>query len=172
MEEQWEPIGLLDGKYEASTFGRIRHTQSKRIKAIVFDGHYCKFGYDYYIGGVEKKGWMRVHKAIATTFIQNPMGKPTINHKDGNPRNNAVDNLEWATAKEQSYHAAVVLHRNCGEKNYNARFTNSQVKEMRWKYFFGNKTICELADEYGTRQGNIYRILRGDRWKNIGTDNF
>lgn len=167
MEEIWKPIALLDNKYEASSGGRIRLAKSKRVKAIVFDGHYCKFGYDYSIGGVEKKGWMRVHKAVASTFIPNPQNKLTVNHKDGNPKNNAVSNLEWATAKEQAVHSAAVLHRNCGENNYNSRFTNKDVKDMRQLYYDGWLTTVQLAREYRTKVSDMRRILSGERWKHI-----
>ena len=37
---------------------------------------------------------------IAKTFIPNPQRKETINHKDENPLNNTVLNLEWMTNKE------------------------------------------------------------------------
>lgn len=46
-----------------------------------------------------------VHRLIATAFIPNPLDKPQINHKDGNPSNNAIENLEWVTASENVQHA-------------------------------------------------------------------
>jgi len=38
-----------------------------------------------------------VHRLIAKAFIPNPNNYPEINHRDNNPLNNSVDNLEWIT---------------------------------------------------------------------------
>lgn len=40
-----------------------------------------------------------VHRLVATAYIPNPNSFPQINHKDENPKNNRMNNLEWCTAK-------------------------------------------------------------------------
>jgi len=40
-----------------------------------------------------------IHRLVASAFIPNPDNLPQINHKDENPKNNHVDNLEWCSAK-------------------------------------------------------------------------
>lgn len=40
-----------------------------------------------------------VHRLVATAFIPNPNNYPIINHKDVNPLNNSVNNLEWCSFK-------------------------------------------------------------------------
>ena len=46
-----------------------------------------------------------VHRLIAQSFIPNPLDKPEVNHLDGNPMNNRINNLEWATKAENVKHA-------------------------------------------------------------------
>ena len=52
-----------------------------------------------------KRKSLKVHRLVAISFIPNPMNKPYINHIDGNPINNCVENLEWCTQHENVVHA-------------------------------------------------------------------
>ena len=56
----------------------------------------CKNGYkmvDLHYNGTRKRFY--VHRLVAETFIPNQNNLPCVNHKDENPLNNSVNNLEW-----------------------------------------------------------------------------
>lgn len=47
----------------------------------------------------------RTHRLLALTFIPRIPYKDVVNHIDGNPLNNQLQNLEWVTQGENNYHA-------------------------------------------------------------------
>jgi len=46
-----------------------------------------------------------VHRLVAMAYLPNPDGLTDVNHKDGNPSNNDISNLEWMTRAENIAHA-------------------------------------------------------------------
>lgn len=99
----WKKIEGYDN-YSVSDDGKIRNDKSGNVKAT---SHESK-GRVYRQVSLYSNGTGRtftVHKLVAKAFIPNPNNRKEINHKDGNPENNNVNNLEWCTHKENIDHA-------------------------------------------------------------------
>ncbi len=56
-----------------------------------------------------------IHRLVALKYIPNPENKRTVNHIDGNPKNNHMSNLEWATHGENTKHAYDNNMNTCSE---------------------------------------------------------
>lgn len=112
-KEIWKDIPGYNGKYQASTSGRIRRLYCVRqgkfykLKTPVIvnqfvnkskNSKYNSIPYKKvhicYNGRVET---LSVHILIAKTFLPNPNNLPEVNHIDKDTFNNRVTNLEWCT---------------------------------------------------------------------------
>ena len=86
----------LDNYYAVSNEGRIKSKRTEKILNPHSDSKHK--GYKYITlnyNGVKKT--YQVHRLVAKLFLPNPNNYPCVNHKDENPSNNKVDNLEWCT---------------------------------------------------------------------------
>ena len=90
-----------------------------------------------------KKITKKVHRLVGEAFIENPENKPTIDHINQNPLDNRVENLRWATHKEQANNrgAYPLQGTNTGEPYIT--FNKNYIVAMRKK---GRKTFPTLQD--------------------------
>ena len=94
MEEKWSTIKDFED-YQISTKGRVKSFKQDKI-----NGKIMSFGSSgSYLTVVLRKNNKPynkyVHRLVAEAFIENPNGLEIVNHKDENPHNNVVENLEW-----------------------------------------------------------------------------
>ena len=106
--EIWKDIKDYEGRYQVSSLGRVRslldcflEPKEPTIKKTYIGKH----GYEVVSFYKHTKMQLKkVHRLFAEAFIPNPENKPEVNHKDKIRHNNHVDNLEWCTHLENSWH--------------------------------------------------------------------
>lgn len=136
--ENWKDIEGFYG-YQISDCGRVRshnkvtfsklHGARKWADRIIKPHDKAKDGRLRVIIWKDGKAvTLLVHRIEAIAFLGKPQNESmTVNHKDGNPRNNDISNLEWVTRTENIQHG----------------FENGLYKKSCKR--------CVLKSEYGTR---------------------
>ena len=97
-DEIWKEI---EGhpKYEISNMGRVYSQKTNQIRKVL-----NREGRQAITIGQDS---LQVHTLVAIAFLEKPKTKKrlVVNHLNGNPHNNRVENLEWTTYKGNNEHA-------------------------------------------------------------------
>lgn len=101
---------------------------------------------------------LKVHRIVAICFLPNPDNLPQINHKDNNPKNNSVDNLEWCTGKYN------IAYREKYGTALNRPVFAVNLKTGEVLHF---ESQSEAARQLGVNQGHVNHVLKG-RYKHTG----
>ena len=102
-KEIWRDVVGYEGLYQVSNLGRVKslpkyhYKYEKLLHPTVKkrDGRVSVM----LSKPTSKRKRISIHRLVAMAFLDNPHNYPEINHKDENPQNNCVDNLEWCTRK-------------------------------------------------------------------------
>lgn len=140
MVEKFKPVQGYAGIYEISNLGRVkslsRVIERKDGNTRVTEDRIIlpfttKAGYSQIVlckDGVRKKHY--IHRLVALAFIpnDNPIEKIVVNHKDENPKNNNVVNLEWCTQR------------------YNMRYGKMQAKLVKIDVIDSKGDVVEVVE--------------------------
>lgn len=163
--EQWK-IVESNPKYEVSDCGRVRNKKTHRILKPQVN-RTCKAGYltVSLSNGFRNRKSFFIHRIVAHAFIgARPKGLECC-HNDGNSRNNHIENIRYDTHKNNgadSIKHGVMPH---GERHHDAKLTEQNVREIRFKHLPRKYTREMLAQEYGVSYSTIHHILGGRTWK-------
>lgn len=164
--EIWRDIDGYEERYQVSNYGRVKSFWRGAIKilkpAAISRGYLfvslCK---------PNQRKQFYIHRLVAQAFIPNPDNKRTVNHIDGHRLNNCVENLEWATAAENTHHALAKDLIPTGELCPWAKIKNmADVVYIRENP--DSLTGLELAIKFGVGMNAINNIQLGKTYKNAG----
>lgn len=154
--EGFVDIPGFDGRYRIDRYGNVYSNVSHRIiKSYLSPGGMVTVG--LYKNG---KDHIRiVATLVAETFIPKKPGDRWVRHKDGDPTNNYVENLEWYSK-----------HINWVQRPVKVKCPNGDIKTfentIKCSEWFGHKKswVPDRARRYGNPfTYNGYEITIGDR---------
>lgn len=171
----WKTVKGYEGLYEVNNLGEVRSLKRNGNR---------HFGIGTYGGIVLKQisngKYMRVslckdgneknhtiHRLVAEAFIDNPDNLPMVNHKDENPFNNKVENLEWCDAKYNTNYGTAVYRR---AKAHSISDKCIRILQYTIDGIFVKEWISASAAARGLNasQGNIWSCCNGNRRQTKG----
>lgn len=121
----WAPVKGYEGLYEVSIDGEVRSLERIDCRGQLRKERILK-------PRKKRGGYLRVnlcrdgkvkthpiHRLVAEAWLKNPDNLPCINHKDENPSNNHVSNLEFCTYQYNNTFGTAIQRRT--EKNTNGK---------------------------------------------------
>ena len=164
MEYQKKPVNIKGWEmYQVDTEGNVYGQKGRILKYSINHRGYCIVNFNYN----HKRQGFAVHTLVAKTFIENTNSLRTqVNHKNGNKKDNRVENLEWTTPKENTYHAKTVLgFDNTGGNNVKAKAIQGFDKKTgELKYDF--PSLADAA-RFFTPNGKDYRQYVQMIWRTM-----
>jgi hypothetical protein len=162
MIEKWKVIEGYEN-YMVSDLGNVKNIKRNRI----LKPDVSKLGYHRVLLNRKHKS---IHRLVCIAFKPNPENKETVNHKDNNPSNNRLDNLDWATQYENMQHMikqgrdkknkGFTHDRNNGEENGKAKLDWEKVYDIR----NSNLSQKELSIKYNMSITSISEVIRYKTW--------
>lgn len=169
MNEVWKDVVGYEGLYQISNLGNIksfkRYKEGKILNPKSDKDGYKEIGIRDFNGDRKFK---RVHRLVAECFLENPNNYEYINHKDNNPANNVVSNLEWCTIEYNNkyrFEHGNACHK--GSKSPRASITEEIAIQIYTLGLSGKYTESELAKMFNTTRSVVNKIRLNISWTHV-----
>lgn len=171
MEEIWKDIVGYEGLYQISSNAEVRkimpNGKYKILKPSIGGSGYPRVS----LRKNKTSKTMLLHRLLALTFIPNPNNYPCINHKDENPLNCSLQNLEWCTYKYNSNYGTCrqriqqSLEREVYQYNKDGSLVqkHSGMTEASRTIGVTQSAIVYATDKYDSK--GVIRSIKGYVWK-------
>lgn len=160
--EKWKPVLNHEGFYEISNFGRVKSLKRKSSIGRLLRARFLSpkldrsgsYNIELRFPDGTKRGYY-IYRLMAVAFIPNPENKAQVNHKNGNRKDNKLENLEWATPSENMMHKFRVLKSPpVGEKPViQLSLSGDTIQEF--------KSVLEAARQLGIDHRGITQCVLG-----------
>ena len=173
-QEEWRVVIGWPG-YEVSDFGRVRSWRQRspgrtwlvrpdlppRILAP------CpRSGYPsvlFCVKGVGRK-WFSVHRLVLSIFVGERGPEWQGAHGNGDRLDNRLENLRWATARDNNADKRRHGTRQNGERAGTAKLRQSDIDRIRSAHASGERS-ADLARDFGVHKNTIWHITSGRSWQ-------
>lgn len=150
--------------WRISNFGRVHNNKKLKLRSI-------SIGVNGYSMIGRRGETLVIHREVASLFISPPPSdKHTVNHKDGNRRNNHVSNLEWVTHKDNIRHAhdtklsgTTQRYATANQGKRMRKFTASDIQTIM--QLIETTPINTIATQFNVNRTTINRILSNNGYK-------
>jgi len=182
MEEIWKDVEGYDGCYQVSNYGKVksidRYVEYTDGRVRFYKGKILKTRKNkdgYLCVKLSKNGITYntfLHRLIATAFIPNANSLPIINHKDENPSNNNISNLEWCTYKYNNEYNGLkerqlsTFKKKLDLGEYNSLcFKRRKIAQLDYAYRLIKiwESSMDIERSIGIKSGNISLCLHKKR---------
>lgn len=172
--ERWRQISGFSG-YMVSSEGRVRSywtahgwTRFASDPRMLKPGKLNKQGYlaVRLRTTTGKAKSVTVHRLVMRAFIGPCPDGMNVNHKDGDPRNNRLENLEYVTHSENVMHAyrTGLRRRTVGEASPTSKINWLIVSVMRSAAAQG-QTKAVIARHFGVSESTVRSVVTGKSWR-------
>ncbi|MFE0326287.1 HNH endonuclease [Streptomyces sp. NPDC058960] len=160
MSEEWRDVQDFPG-YRVSSAGRVQGKSGRLLKPWPNGTGYVQVTLTD--GAVRRA--VTVHRLVLEVS-RGPGGDLQGAHLNGDPTDNRLENLSWATPAENNEHKRSHGTHRRGAAVGTARLTETDVRSIRSALEAG-EAQRSIAVRFGVHFGTINAIARGKSWRHV-----